>query len=146
MEIIKDTINTNDYFKIHSYFNKNIGINLGYINKPNFDILIYCIKNNISFSIIELIVKRFYTNLNYETDTGEIPFFIALEYNKFNIAEFLLNSGSDINFCNSNGENALFYLLSKEKLCSNMLIFLMNHNIKTLYNDPLKHKEFFFLK
>ncbi|KAL6623947.1 ankyrin [Neocallimastix californiae] len=143
---IKDTINTNDYFKIYRFFEKNICINLEYINKSKFDILIYCIKHNISFSVIELIVKRFYTNLNYETDNKEIPFFLALEYNRFNISKFLLSAGADINYCNSNGENALFYLLSKEKLHRNSLVFLLNHNIKTKYNSPHHTKELYFLK
>eukprot|EP00833_Pecoramyces_ruminatium_P008860 jgi/Orpsp1_1/1182892/evm.model.c7180000083093.1 len=161
----------NDKNEIEKYISDN---NL-YIKKFNtscFDLLIFSIKNNLSYDIINLIIEKCdYTSFNYAIDRNiyglsycmNNPIYSALEMKNFKVSNLLISKGADINYIlkydsdNENDEDVLNYLYRNNKLNDRNFIYLLNNNyvlsniddndkIDTIVDDFIRNKEYSFLE
>ncbi|ORX57695.1 ankyrin [Piromyces finnis] len=115
-------------------------------NHPNYEkldynrkLLIEAIKQSSKNFIIEYFMNN-EISLNYEILSGNTPLFEALYKHNYSLVDELLKRGSDINYVNYKGYNALFYLKESSKFCLDIKLFeyLINHNI----NLNLKNKQY----
>jgi len=137
--------NFKNYIKFHSELNIND------LNSKIFDLLVLALKNKFPFELIKYIVGtciKYKKSLNYETKEEDVPLFLAflnaipqkkasdsffLINNHIKIFDFLIENGSDINFCNRNGENLLTYIYNKNLLNTDLFKFLYNKRIDINY-------------
>ncbi|ORY75169.1 ankyrin, partial [Neocallimastix californiae] len=131
MKLLIEGNSIND-FKTYFYYN-NISIN-NKINDSSFDVLTYSIEHNSNNEIIKFLINQ-YENVNYEFNRNKIPLFLSLEKNNFYITDILLKRGANINYCNSNKENVLFYLYQNKILNRKILLYLIHHGIDINYKN-----------
>eukprot|EP00833_Pecoramyces_ruminatium_P001730 jgi/Orpsp1_1/1175762/evm.model.c7180000055119.2 len=126
---IKYFIDKKDLHELHSFLEFN-GININDILKENFDPLTYAIENGSSNKIIQFLIEKYY-NLNYETVTGKIPIFCAIETQNFKISDYMIKkkNGADINYINKNNENILLYLLNRNALTKKALKYSLKKGV-----------------
>ncbi|ORX40417.1 hypothetical protein BCR36DRAFT_312052, partial [Piromyces finnis] len=133
MERLKNLIDSSNINQLKLLKFNNLK-NINEIEFKNNDLLVYIIETNASKPFFEFVVKE-YDNLNYELDNGKIPLFIAIENKNWSMVNILIRHKADINFCNNNGENILFYLYNNEKLDSKTLTFLLKNNINIKFKN-----------
>jgi len=71
--------------------------------------LIQSIENESDKCISEYLINNI-NNINFETEEGKIPLFLAVEKANFYIANLLLNKQANINYLNGNKDNLLTFL------------------------------------
>ncbi|KAL6602306.1 ankyrin [Neocallimastix sp. 'constans'] len=135
MKLLIEENLTND-FKTFFYFN-NIHIN-DKGNDSSFDPLTCSIECNSDNEITKFLINQ-YENVNYEFKKNKIPLFISLENRNFYITDILLRRGANINYCNCNKENVLFYLYKNKKLNKKILRYLINNGIDINYKNKKGH-------
>jgi len=115
-------------FKEFIYNNK---FSLNYYNTNENDILIVSIVNNVSIEFIEFIISlnNTYDTLNYVNSNDESPLAMALAHNNFEIANFLLKKGADINYNFNDDTDIINWLNRHQFLNRNNLSYILEHNI-----------------
>ena len=111
------------------------------LNTYDFDILIYAIENNASDELIKYIIDQ-YKTLNYSIENKNDEFYCktitpltaAIDQEKYNIVDYLLEKGAKINY-NNNYSIIDEIDLSIEKI---QYIFSNNYNVST-ENDNNKY-------
>jgi len=100
--------------------------------KEDFDILLYSIIHSESIELIKYVIGL-YKDLNYSfcyEQRSIYPLYIAILYNKFNIADILIENGADINistpFLNM---DIIEYLISIGGINEDNLKFILNKDI-----------------
>jgi len=134
-EVLEKCISENNLNRIKLIIEKNPNYkNLNYNKK----LLIEAIKQSSNNSLIKYFINN-EENLNYEILLGKTPLFEALVKHNYTITDILLKRGADINYVNTKGYNALFYVKesSNNSLNSELLNYLIFHNI----NYNLKNRQ-----
>ncbi|ORY44573.1 hypothetical protein LY90DRAFT_671588 [Neocallimastix californiae] len=117
--IIENIIKIEDEDIFNEYIQENY-IKIKCLKGEN-DILIRCIETGVSERIIELIIINAYNTLNYAINPDNIktPLSSALEINRFDISELLIEYGANINYIPADtireilNDNNLYYILNK---------------------------------
>lgn len=155
-------IRKNNKSEIEAYVVNN-KLPLRELNSESFDLIIYAIENNTSLEVIKcLIMLGQYNNYNYFITEGndfKTPFTAALCQKNFEISNFLIKNGADVNFNllkyhNNNYYNDIInYLFKHDRLdkdtfeyvssCSNLKrmaigLTLINNLIESSKNEVTK--------
>ena len=78
--------------------------------------------------IAEILIKHSRVNVNYANKKGDTPLMLAIQLNKLNIAQLLLDAGADINALNRDKQSMLSIAISR-KLPKETIAFLLKNNI-----------------
>ncbi|ORX42387.1 hypothetical protein BCR36DRAFT_587204 [Piromyces finnis] len=98
------------------------------------DILMYAIKNQSSYDMIQFILKHYYsTSLNYTLGSSQSPLLEALTQSRFDVAKLLIRKGADINYKVFFNDRILYYLYYRH-LTPRQLIFCIKHGA-VLFDD-----------
>jgi len=89
------------------------------------NVLIYLIKNFVSFEIIEYFVKQRQKVSNQLLLNNTEALFCSIDYFEFDIANLLLRYGANIGNKNAKSENIIEYLLRVDRLHEDKLSFIL---------------------
>ncbi|ORX44833.1 ankyrin [Piromyces finnis] len=142
-QLLKKLLLQNNEQEIKTYYIFN-NIKVENINDTTFDLLIFALDHNASDNIILFLINQ-YTHCDYETLDKQIPIYVALAHNRFEIAEALLHRQANINRKNSNGDNLLIYLCKEGKLNRRNLSFALHHHIDINAKDNVGKKILYYL-
>jgi len=144
-EIIKNRIIKNIFFFTDEFFSNirsynfnvdglkkfliDINIAINELNTYDFDILIYAIENNASDEIIKYIIDQ-YKTLNYSIENKNdesycktiTPLTVAINKEKFNIADYLLEKGARFNY------DKIYDFLNKLNINKKSIEYLFSNN------------------
>lgn len=127
-----DLINKNDLYTIKVQETTFIKV-INNIDKQYEHPLVYAIENNTSYNIVEYLIS-ISNSFNVKTKDNKVPLFIAVEKEKYKIANCLLSQDEiTINYINNNDENIFMYLCRKHQLNRRKLLFLLEHNLSLRY-------------
>jgi len=128
LKTILEKINIGNINELNDYLSKN-EIQLSYFTTNDFDILIYSIKNDISFEMIKFIISQ-YKNLNYYINIYETPLFFAFSKNDYALIDFLIENGAEVNYTIENKYNILKLIIEEKYFTKGHLTYLLNHGFE----------------
>ncbi|OUM61618.1 hypothetical protein PIROE2DRAFT_12357 [Piromyces sp. E2] len=156
---INECIKNNDFSELKKIIKENKKETIELTNdKTKCDILINSIENNASSKIIKFIIDEWYEKINrylyvkylYTEDNAieknstknyVSPLYVAIKNNNFEIADYLLKHGADINDIK---KNTLLTIINK-----NNSKYILNKNIlinEDIIIDMIKSAKLFFVK
>jgi len=130
--IIMDMIKEDKVIELDNFIKEN-KFSLSYFNNQSMDILMFALNHKASYEMIKLIIRyNPYENLNYTVEFSDTPLLSALSDNRFDVADLLIQHGSDINYVVS-FERIIYYLYFR-KVNPQLLKYLLKHGAELSYN------------
>jgi ankyrin repeat protein len=130
--VIMDMIKEDKVMELNSFIKEN-KFSLSYFNNKTMDILMFALNHKASYEMIKLIIRyNPYENLNYTVGFSDTPLLSAISNNRFDVADLLIQHGSNINYVVS-FERIIYYLYFR-KLNPQLLKYLLKRGAELSYN------------
>jgi len=128
LKIIIEKIKFGYIKELNEYIFEN-EIQLSYFTTNDFDLLIYSIKNDISFEMIKFIIYQ-YKNLNYYINMYETPLLWAFSKTDFALIDLLIENGADINYYVKDKYTILQLIIYEKYFTKENFIYILDHGLK----------------
>lgn len=93
------------------------GVDITIVDKNQETLLMLAVKSHDLLDLVKLLVK-YNIDINAQNNIGATALLIAIQYKFFDAAEFLIDSGADVNLCTGNYTSPLYLAIRIEILIS----------------------------